>query len=106
MIKKVSILLVIFALNATPVFAASEGCMGKCMGKLGYGLTNLLLGWTEIFQEPYKAAKSGGNVVKGLGKGLWNAVGDTVGGALHTITFFLPQVDVPLPEGGTDILQK
>ncbi len=106
MIKRVSILLVIFVLLASPVFAmGGNDCMGKCMGKLGYGLTNLLLGWTEIFQEPYNAAKSGGNVVTGIGKGLWNAVGDTVGGVLHTVTFFIPQLDVPLPEGGTDILK-
>ena len=105
MIKKVSILVVVFALVAAPAFAAESQCMEKCMGKLGYGLTNLLLGWTEIFQEPYKAGKNGQNVLTGVGKGLWNAIGDTVGGALNTVTFFIPQIDVPLPEGGTDILK-
>ena len=106
MIKKVSILLVIFALIASPAFAAGNQCMEKCAGKFGYGLTNVALGWTEILQEPYEAGKDGKNVVAGFGKGLVNAVGDTVGGALNLVTFFIPKLDIPLPEGGTDILKK
>ena len=106
MIKRVSIFLVIFALIASPAFAAGNQCMEKCAGKFGYGLTNVLLGWTEIFQEPYQAGKEGKNVLVGAGEGLVNAVGDTVGGALNLVTFFIPKLEIPLPEGGTDILKK
>jgi len=106
MMKKISIWLVIFTLVAAPAFADGGQCMQKCMGKAGDGLTNLALGWTEIFTEPYDAGKKGDNVLVGLGKGLWNAVGDTVGGAINLVTFFIPKATVPLPEGGIDWFKK
>ena len=77
----------------------------KATGKLKYGVTNLLLGWTSLFREPVQASQGGENVFVGLGRGVWNAVGQTVGGAVHTVTFPIPQIDIPLPEGGTDLLQ-
>ena len=77
----------------------------KAGGKLKYGVTNLLLGWTSLFREPVQASQAGENVFVGLGRGVWNAVGQTVGGAVHSVTFPIPQIDIPLPEGGTDLLQ-
>ena len=77
----------------------------KATGKLKYGLTNALLGWTSLFREPVQASQAGENVFVGLGRGVWNAVGQTVGGAAHAVTFPIPQIDIPLPEGGTDLLQ-
>src|SRR3989338_8722143 len=77
----------------------------KAGGKLKYGVTNLLLGWTSLFREPVQASQAGENVFVGLGRGVWNAVGQTVGGAVHTVTFPIPQINIPLPEGGTDLLQ-
>ena len=74
-------------------------------GKLKYGLTNTLLGWTSLFREPVQASQAGENLFVGIGRGLWNGVGQTVGGILHLVTFPIPQIDIPLPEGGTDILQ-
>ena len=112
MMKKVSILIVIFALIAAPVFAATATSASpwtkestyanKTLGKLGFGLKNALLGWTELFTEPYDAHKAKGNCLTGIGKGLLNTVVYTVGGVVHVGTFFVP-VDVPLPGGGVDI---
>ena len=108
MIKKVSILILIFSLLAAPAFAAIDfkaspwttktGCVDKAVGKLGFGLKNLILGWTELFTEPYQQKS-----LAGAGEGLFNTVADTVGGALHVVTFFLP-IDVKLPQGGVDII--
>ena len=106
--------LVVFsvALLSGPMMAsaASPWAMGstysdKVGGKLKFGLRNVLAGWTEIFREPVEAHKAGENVVVGFGRGVWNAVGQTVGGVIDVVTFPIPQIDVPLPEGGTDLLQ-
>ena len=105
MMKKITVFLLVFALLASPAFAAFEaspwtsesGYGQKATGKLVFGLKNLLLGWTEIFTEPYESKS-----IQGVGKGLFNGIVDTVGGALHTVTFFVPQVDVKLPDGGVD----
>ena len=51
-----------------------------------------------------RASQAGENVLVGIGRGVWNAVGDTVGGVAHAVTFFIPQIDIPLPAGGTNIL--
>jgi len=110
--KRISVVVFGIALLAAPMTAlaaspwASESTWGaQATGKLKYGLTNTLLGWTSIFREPVQASQAGENVVVGIGRGLWNAVGQTLGGAVDTVTFVIPQIDVPLPEGGTDILK-
>jgi len=77
----------------------------KAGGKLKYGATNLLLGWTSLFREPVKASKAGENLFTGIGRGIWDAVGQTVGGAVDVVTFPVPQIDIPLPEGGTDLMK-
>mgnify|MGYP001564637944 CR=1 FL=1 len=77
----------------------------QALAKLKYGLTNGLLGWTSLFRTPAAEIQAGENVVVGIGKGLWNATGQTVGGALHAATFPITAIDIPLPEGGTDLLQ-
>lgn len=83
---------------------ASEATYGdKSVAKLKYGLTNTLLGWTSLFRTPMQASQSGENVLVGIGRGVWNAVGQTVGGIVHLVTFPIPQLDIPLPEGGTDV---
>ena len=111
MSKKLGMLAVVLAIVAAPTLAhaaspwASEtGWANQAKGKFVYGLKNTLLGWTEIFTEPKKAIDEGGNFFAGVGKGLWNATGQTVGGAVHLATFIIPQIDVPLPEGGTSIM--
>jgi hypothetical protein len=82
------------------------GYSKQAVGKLGFGLKNLLLGWTDLLIEPKEAADAGGNVVKGIGIGVKDAVENTLGGAVNAVTFFLPQVDVTLPEGGTQLLNQ
>ncbi len=112
--KRIAVLLVGVALLASaPVSAfamstwAEEATYGAKTGaKLKYGLVNTFLGWTELFTEPYEATQYGENFFVGLGRGVWNGVADTFLGAAHAITFPIPQIDIPLPEGGTDILNK
>lgn len=93
------------AASAASPWADGATYSEKAVGKLKYGLTNTLLGWTSLFRTPAAEVQAGSNVVVGIGKGVWNAVGQTVGGALHLVTFPIPMIDVPLPEGGTDLLQ-
>ena len=109
--KRIGWALLCAALLAAPMTASAASSWAdgatygdKATGKLKYGLTNTLLGWTSLFRTPMKASQAGENVFVGIGRGAWNAVGQTVGGALHAVTFPIPQIDVPLPEGGTDIL--
>ncbi len=80
---------------------ASQSTYGeKTMGKLTYGMKNMLLGWTEIVRKPYEAVRDKKCVIKGMGYGLLNTVTYTIGGALHTVTFPIPQIDVPIPNDG------
>ncbi|MFA6599836.1 MAG: hypothetical protein WC352_04645 [Candidatus Omnitrophota bacterium] len=72
----------------------------KVAGKLQFGLTNLMLGWTAVIAESEQAADEKKNVVAAAGKGLVYFVADTVGGVLHTVTAPIPQIDIPLPENG------
>jgi len=82
----------------TPSPWASGATYGEqAWGKLGFGLKNLLLGWTELITEPFEQKN-----VLGIGQGLGNAVMDTVGGLLHTATAPVTSVDVPLPESGVN----
>ncbi len=77
----------------------------KMCAKLRYGAKNALLGWTSLVRTPMQSSEAGENVLVGIVQGVWNAVGQTVGGAAHAVTFPLPQIDIPLPEGGTDVLE-
>jgi len=76
--------------------------MDRAMGKLVFGSINLLLGWTELFTEPYEAAGVGDNIFWGIGKGIFNFAGDTAGGALTILTFPFTTLKIPLPEGGVE----
>lgn len=113
MSKKILFCLAIFAFLAVPLALALEAKQaspwtsettnqGRITSKLEFGFKNTLAGWTEIFSEPYDAWQEKGNVLKGVGRGLCNAVYDTVGGILHLATFPLQKPDIQLPEGGTD----
>lgn len=82
------------------------GYSKQAVGKLGFGLKNLLLGWTDLFVKPKEAADAGDSVVKGIGVGVKDAVENTLGGVVHIVTFPLPQIDAPLPGGGTQLLNK
>ena len=105
--KKLHLLIVMLAVVLIPatVFAASpwstETTYGaKATGKLAFGFKNVLGGWTELFTEPMEHYKDHKNVFEGIAKGIAYGVIDTVGGALHIVTFPITNVDVPLPENG------
>ena len=111
--KRIGLVVLAAALLAAPISAsaaspwADEATYGaQATGKLKYGLTNALLGWTSLFRTPAAEMQAGENFFVGVGRGVWNAVGQTAGGILHTVTFPLTTIDIPLPEGGTDILES
>ena len=85
-------------------WTSETGWSNRAVGKLGFGVKNLLLGWTDLFVEPKEALDAGGNVFVGIGVGVKDAIENTLGGAVHIITFPLTEVDAPLPEGGTQLL--
>ena len=89
--------------TASP-WTSEMGYGPQAMGKLKFGLKNLLLGWTDLVVEPKEAANAGENLLVGIGHGVKDAVENTLGGVVHTATFFLPQVDAPLPEGGVQLM--
>ena len=133
MLKRVGVLVVLGALVAAPVMGLAAEHGGKAMSsgalhtlsltkdytaspwtqeagwgqraasKLGFGVKNLLLGWTELFSEPKAALDAGSNFFVGLGKGLKNAVEDELGGAVHVVTFLVTCLDAPLPGGGVSL---
>lgn len=99
----IALLLLVPALVIAPVLTAaaeeptqSPSYSDQAVGKLKHGVSNALLGWTAIVREPIHAGTSGGNVFAGFGKGVWHAIGQTVGGVVQIVTFPLPHVDVPL----------
>lgn len=101
------LLIALVLLYPASVFAASpwteKTTYGeKIQGKLVFGVTNVLLGWTDLFVEPNRYHNEGKNVWAGLGKGLVDTVLNEVGGAFHLVTFLIP-VDFPLPEDGVDV---
>ena len=109
--KRVGIVVCGIALLVGPMTASAaspwaEGATysEQALGKLKYGLKNALLGWTSLVRTPVQASQEGDNILVGIGRGVWDAVGQTVGGAAHVVTFPITAIDVPLPGGGTDIL--
>ena len=102
--KKIMSLVVILSMLLAPVaFAASPWVDGKTYGekvsgKLGYGLTNTVLGWTKIFTTPndYSSAKK--NVWQGVGQGVIDTAVTTVLGAVQLVTFAIPaDIEIPSP---------
>ena len=89
--------------TASP-WTSEVGYTTRAVGKLGFGVKNLLLGWVDLFTEPKEAMDSGEGFLKGLGAGLKDAVENTLGGAVHLVTFPITAIDAPLPEGGTQLL--
>ncbi len=88
----------------TPSPWTSEvGYSNRAIGKLGFGVKNLLLGWTDLFIEPKEASDAGEGLLKGIGVGLKDAVANTLGGVVHVVTFPITGIDAPLPEGGTQL---
>lgn len=98
-----------YTLSATKAYTpsswtAEDGYLDRAEHKLAFGGKNTLLGWLELYNEPRDAAREDTSVMRGMGRGFVNMLGDTIGGAVHIATFPITAVDVPLPEGGTDLL--
>lgn len=85
-------------------WTAEDGYLDRAEHKLAFGSKNALLGWLELYNEPRDAAREDTGVARGMGRGFVNMLGDTIGGVIHVATFPITAVDVPLPEGGTDLL--
>ena len=100
--KKILSLAIVLSMLVAPVaFAASpwttEDTYGeKAVGKLGYGVTNTLLGWTKLFTTPNAYSNEGKNVWSGVGQGVIDLGMTTVLGAAQLVTFFIP-ADIPIP---------
>ena len=100
--KKIMSLVVVLCMLLAPLaFAASpwteEKTYGeKTVGKLGYGLTNTVLGWTKLISTPNDYSSAGKNVWQGVGQGLVDAPVTTVLGAVQLVTFPIP-ADIPIP---------
>ncbi len=75
-----------------------DGYVEKTVGKLGFGLVNVLLGWTALGSEYFQQPED--NVGAAFIRSIARTVTNTVGGALHVVTFPAP-FDIPLPGGGT-----
>lgn len=100
--KIISLAVLLTMLLAPAAFAAAspwteeKTYTDKVVGKLGYGLTNGVLGWSKLFSTPSEYSSAGKNVWAGMGQGLVDTVMTTVLGAVHLVTFPVP-VDVPIP---------
>ena len=109
--KKILSLVIVLSMILAPLaFAASpwteEKTYGeKTVGKLEFGLTNTLLGWTKVFTTPNDYANEGKNAWAGVGQGLVDSVVVTCIGAVQLLTFAIP-VDIPIPGNGVDLLKK
>jgi len=105
--KKATLALVLaLVMMAAPSlgFAASPWMEGetygeKVSGKLEFGIKNLLGGWTELITQPRDAEANGINILEATGRGIFDGVIYTVGGAVHAATFLIP-IDIELPNNG------
>ena len=102
--KKIMSLVVVLSMLLAPVaFAASpwteeKAYAEKVSGKLQFGLTNTVLGWTKVFTTPNDYSSEKKNVWQGVGQGLVDAVVTTVLGAVQLATFPIPaDIEIPSP---------
>jgi len=96
---------VTWTVSFTPEYTPSPwtkeiGYSHRALAKFGFGLQNLLLGWTELITEPGEALQENNSFLVGVGTGIKHGVLQTLGGAVHLATFLVTELDAPLPEGG------
>lgn len=65
----------------------------KASHTLARGVSNTLLGWTEVIQRPAEEVKSGGNVFNGIAQGVGHGLQRTLAGAGELLTFWTPKVN-------------
>ena len=89
---------------ASPWTTAEGGYSGKIKAKLDFGVKNTFFGLTEVVNAPKRLSDDDKkNLFKVLGVGVFNAAADEVGGFVHAVTFFIPAIDIPLPNNGVQI---
>ena len=93
----VVMIIIAFALIYVPVAKASEpaGVLStsyavRAPARLGQGFTNALLGWTALFTEPVRSARSGRNAGDSFFRGLVYPVSYTFLGVWDIGTFWVP----------------
>lgn len=98
--KKILLVMAVVIFTASYAYAAQQ-CQAcgnlkadepmKAWGsRLGNGLSNTLLGWTEIFFRPGKVVAAGGSPMVGFFRGLGNGLARTGGGVVQVLTFWTP----------------
>jgi putative exosortase-associated protein (TIGR04073 family) len=70
--------------------AESQNFGKSAPGKIGRGVINILLGWTNLFAQPIQAGQSGGSVLSGIGNGFVYTFTRTVQGVVELGLFWLP----------------
>lgn len=98
--KKWSFLLIVAAIFVT---ALSTNVHADAFEKLGRGVTNMTVGWTEVFIEPGKRFDENHNVAEGMtgfGVGLVKGLARTMAGIYETVTF-----PFPVPEDYDSIIE-
>lgn len=102
--RKVLLLLVIMIFAVSCGYAADEKAAGcwSCANlksdnihtvygaRLCNGVSNAVLGWSEIFFRPGKLVAAGENPVVAFFRGLGNAIGRTGTGMVEVATFWTP----------------
>lgn len=96
--KKIVLVLLVLVFAASCAYAECSVCknlqsksaVNICCSRIGNGLSNGLLGWSEIFYRPGKTVAEGGNLVVGFFRGIGNAITRTVVGVVEVATFWTP----------------
>ncbi|OGX06354.1 MAG: hypothetical protein A3G87_01775 [Omnitrophica bacterium RIFCSPLOWO2_12_FULL_50_11] len=78
-------------------FAEADHWLRSAPGKIFRGLTNVTLGWTNLFSRPAKAVTEGDNILIGIADGIGHTLARTAQGAVEVVVFWFPPVeDEPL----------
>ncbi len=70
--------------------AESQSFAKSAPGKLGRGVVNILLGWTNLFAQPIQASKSNSSMLSGIGNGFGYTLIRTIQGVVELGLFWLP----------------
>jgi len=77
--------------------AEAQKWLRSAPGKFVRGMTNMGLGWMNLFSQTAHSVDEGENLFVGLGKGFGYTAGRTVQGAVEMLLFWVPSVeDEPL----------
>ena len=98
------LLLPTLALAASP-WTEKATYQEKAAAKFAFGMKNLLFGWSALVTPNRCEMAAEKKECKYCPlTGLYLAIVNTAGGAVHAATFLIP-VDVPLPNNGTQFLK-